>query len=76
MSAPTFRRNVQIENKLWFIRGVNVCCCIQVGKIFIKIIYTYVFITVYCLGASGSVVVKALCCKPEVEGSIPDEANF
>jgi hypothetical protein len=27
-------------------------------------------------GARGSVVVKALCYKPEGRGSIPDEANF
>jgi hypothetical protein len=26
-------------------------------------------------GARSSVVVKALCCKPEVEGSKPDEVN-
>jgi hypothetical protein len=27
------------------------------------------------MGARGSVVVKALCYKPEVAGSKPDEAN-
>jgi hypothetical protein len=27
-------------------------------------------------GASGSVLVKALCYKPEVAGSRPDELNF
>jgi hypothetical protein len=28
------------------------------------------------IGAQGSIMVKALCYKPEVAGSIPDEVNF
>jgi hypothetical protein len=28
------------------------------------------------MGARGSVVVKALCCKPEIAGSSPDEVDF
>jgi hypothetical protein len=34
------------------------------------------FLRIYHDLIRGSVVVKALCCKPEVAGSSPDEVDF
>jgi hypothetical protein len=36
--------------------------------------HTHIYIYIYCMGARGSVVIKALCYK--VAGSIPDEVFF
>jgi hypothetical protein len=40
-------------------------------SIFAIFLFIYLF-----MGARGSVVVKALCCKPKVAGSSPDEVDF
>jgi hypothetical protein len=37
---------------------------------------SYITAVTEYIGALGSVVVKALCCKPKVTGSSPDEMDF
>jgi hypothetical protein len=74
-----------VTNQIWIQKEIkrtlnsgNACCHSVQNLLSSRLLSRKIIIRIYMtiMGARGSVVVKALCYKPEGRGSIPDEVNF